>query len=117
MDNTMEKDSRTGQSSRSIQADLKYLRIFLIDLLHPFSYLFGRWESPGLQAHLPLFGQNLLMSRILVKYPKAEGRAIWENIASTPISDETRSTGYRVIQHLTPTHVQLHSMNLENTSQ
>ena len=81
-----------------------------IDLLHPFSYLFRRWEGPRLNVHLPLFEQDLPLTWILVKYPKAEVGTIWDNIAST-----TMSTWYRVIHHLTPTHVRLQSVNLQNT--
>jgi hypothetical protein len=100
---------------RSIPADFKYLWLFSIDLLRPFIYLFRRWEGPGLYAHLSLVGQDLPLTRILAKYPKAELEAICENIASTPMSDETISTCYRVIHHLTPKHVRLNTMNLQNT--
>lgn len=64
--------------------------------------------------HLRLFGQDLLLIWILVKHANVEQTNVWENIASTPLSDKMRSMWYRVIYDLIPTQVRLHGINIHN---
>lgn len=68
------------------------------DLPQSFRYLFTA-EGPGALIPSATTGHDMPLIRILIKYACAEWTTIWENIPSTPLCDETRSTWYRVVTH------------------
>jgi hypothetical protein len=88
----------------------------LINIISYHIISFPPLEVPGATeyAHLRLFGQDLPLIRIFVQHPNAEWTTVWENIASTSLSDETRSTWYRVIHDLIPKQVRLHEINIHH---
>jgi len=77
------------------------------DLPQSFRYLFTA-EGPGALIPSVTTGHDKPLIRILIKYACAEWTTIWENIPSTPLCDETRSTWYRVVTWL-------HNIKTQNT--
>ena len=104
-----------------IPATLEYLRILAIDT----AYIAppGQGETPkaykrriyNTMLHLLRAESEPQVMRIVRLWPTTEWKSLWKNLHTAPAPETTKSTWYRVIHGVIPTHERLHKIRLAPT--